>query len=146
VVIISACLAGVQCRYDGSARPDPKLRALIASGAAHLLVCPECMAGLPIPRESFEIVGGSGGDVLEGRARVLSKSGADGTAQFVRGAEQVLAMARKAGAKKAYLKSKSPSCGVGRIYDGSFSGRLAPGNGVLAELLQKNGIQVIEID
>lgn len=103
-------------------------------------------AGLPIPREPAEIQGGTGADVLAGRARVISRDGKDVTAAYLAGAQKGLQMAKAKGADTVLLKSKSPSCGAGRIHDGSFSGRLVPGNGVFAELLMQNGIRVLEME
>ena len=104
------------------------------------------MGGLPIPREPAEIQGGTGADVLAGRARVISRDGKDVTAAYLAGAQKGLQMAKAKGADTVLLKSKSPSCGAGRIHDGSFSGRLVPGNGVFAELLMQNGIRVLEME
>ena len=142
--IASACLVGKKCRYDGQAKEDERVIQLYTEGkVSH--VCPECLAALPMPRCPSEIVGGSGEDVLCGKAKVMGQDGSDRTAQFVAGAHKTLALAVQAGASRAYLKAKSPSCGYGRIYDGSFSGKLKPGNGVTAALLIQNGIEVIEV-
>ena len=97
------------------------------------------------PRPAVEISGGAGADVLDGNARVVSSSGTDATENFIRGAREVLRIARAAGVKEAILKAKSPSCGCGRIYDGTFSGRLIEGNGVTAEILIRNGIKVTTV-
>ncbi len=105
-------------------------------------VCPEQLGGLATPRPTAEISGGTGADVLEGRAEVRTSSGADVTDNFTRGAREALSIAKAAGAREAILKAKSPSCGCGLIYDGTFSGRLVEGNGVTAELLIRNGIIV----
>ncbi len=142
--IASACLAGVKCRYDGESRPDDKITEMHKQGLVKL-VCPECLAGMASPRCPSEIVGGDGGDVLEGTARVMAEDGCDRTAEFIKGAEKTLETAKKLGAKRAWLKSKSPSCGLGRIYDGTFSGALRAGDGVTAALLKRNGINVIEV-
>lgn len=142
---ISSCLTGKKCRYDGSARPNEACVALAASGQA-VCLCPECLAGLPIPRVPSEIVGGTGADVLDGRARVMGADGSDRTQEFLRGAAAALALAKEKGVTRVMLKSKSPSCGAGQIYDGSFSGRLISGNGVTAELFRRSGIQIICID
>lgn len=139
VVLVSACLAGVRCRYDGGACPDPAVVDLVRRGRA-LPVCPEQLGGLPTPRRPAEIRGGAGADVLEGRARVVTASGADVTDAFLRGAEETLRLARLSGAEGAILKARSPSCGVGAVYDGSFTGRLRPGDGVAAALLRRAGI------
>jgi uncharacterized protein YbbK (DUF523 family) len=142
--IASACLAGVKCRYDGEARPDDSIVEMHKKGLVKL-VCPECLAGLPAPRCPSEISGGDGADVLDGRARVLAEDGGDRTAAFVRGAQATLEAARRCGAKRAYLKAKSPSCGCGRIYDGAFTGTLCGGDGVTTALLKRNGIEVVEV-
>ncbi len=108
-------------------------------------VCPEVMGGLTTPRENSEIESGDGYSVLSGKARVRSDSGIDLTAQYLRGADAVLATARYYKIRKAVLKSKSPACGIGEIYDGTFRKRLKPGNGVLAALLLQNGFQLEKI-
>ena len=146
MVMISACLAGKKCRYDGGAKPNQEILSRIAGGEEFCLVCPECMGGLPIPREPAEIQGGTGADVLAGRARVISRDGKDVTAAYLAGAQKGLQMAKAKGADTVLLKSKSPSCGAGRIHDGSFSGGLFAGNGVFAELLMQNGIRVLEME
>ncbi|MGI5848914.1 MAG: DUF523 domain-containing protein [Christensenellales bacterium] len=142
--IASACLIGEKCRYDGEARENTEMKKLYFSGKIKP-VCPECLGGLPIPRCPSEIVGGDGKDVLGGKAKVYSMDGADLTDAFLKGAAQTLAAAKDCGAKRAYMKSKSPSCGCGMIYDGTFSCRLRQGDGVTSALLKKNGIEVIEI-
>jgi len=140
-VLVSACLAGRRCRFDGSANPDDEVASLVAEGRA-VLVCPEVDGGLGTPRPAAEIEGGDGHDVLAGRARVLTGEGRDVTAQYVKGAERALEAAREAGATRAILKSRSPSCGCGAIYDGSFSRTQREGDGVTAALLREHGIEV----
>ncbi len=142
--ICSACLTGSKCRYDGEARPDETIKERYEAGELKA-VCPECFAKLTIPRCPSEIVGGDGADVLDGRAHVLAQDGSDRTAEFIEGAKKTLEAAKRFGAKRAYLKSKSPSCGCGHIYDGTFSGVLRGGDGVTAALLKRNGIEVVEI-
>ena len=115
-IAASACLAGRRCRYDGKAKPSREILERIARGEEVLLFCPECLGGLATPREPSEIAG-TGKAVLEGKARVLGKDGSDRTAQFLAGAQAALAQLKEAGIKRVYLKSKSPSCGVGKIYD-----------------------------
>ena len=144
-IAASACLAGKACRYDGKAKPSAEIAGRMAEGEEILLICPECLGGLAIPREPSELTG-TGKAVLEGNARVMGKDGEDRTAQFLAGAHAALAQLKDVGIKKAYLKSKSPSCGVGKIYDGTFTGTLTAGNGVAAELFLQNGIEVICID
>lgn len=144
-IAASACLAGKACRYDGRAKPSVEIAGRLAEGEEIFLICPECLGGLAIPREPSELTG-TGKAVLEGNARVMGKDGEDRTAQFLAGAHAALAQLKDAGIKKVYLKSKSPSCGVGKIYDGTFTGTLTAGNGVAAELFLQNGIEVICID
>ena len=130
-ILISACLLGVCCRYDSESKPIMQTVALMER--YHLIpVCPEQLGGLPTPREPSERQGDA----------VRAKSGADVTAQYRRGAEQALHLARLYGCKAAVLKERSPSCGSGEVYDGTFSGRLTPGYGVTAALLKANGIAV----
>lgn len=139
MVIVSACLLGMDCRYDGKSKPDRELIArLLKEGVVP--VCPEQLGGLCTPRPPAEIVGGDGEAVLGGTARVINREGADVTGNYVRGAEQVLALAGRLGIKTAYLKSNSPSCGFGRI---RRQGRLVGGKGVCAALLSQHGIEVI---
>jgi uncharacterized protein YbbK (DUF523 family) len=141
-VLVSACLAGRACRHDGSSTKDDVVGGLVSSGRA-VLVCPEVDGGLPTPRPAAEIVGGDGADVLAGRARVVTADGRDVTAAYVAGASSALEAARQTGARVAILKARSPSCGLGQIYDGSFSRSLAAGDGVTAALLKTEGIEVL---
>ena len=131
-ILVSACLLGVRCRYDGKSKPHPAVERLMEQ---HTLipVCGEILGGLPTPRVSAERQG----------ARVVTADGRDVTAAYRRGAEEVLRLAERYGCKAAILKERSPSCGSGRIYDGTFTGTLADGWGVTAELLRDHGICVI---
>lgn len=141
-IMLSACLAGINCVYDGTNKFNPVFARLYKSGEA-IVFCPEVLGGLKIPHSPSEIVGGDGFAVLEARAKVLSKDGKDVTSFFIKGAENVLAIARKHNINKVILKSKSPSCGCGLIFDGHFSGKLVHGYGVTAAFLKKNGIEVV---
>lgn len=132
IIIVSACLAGVPCRFDGQAKGYEKIKELVKNEKT-ILVCPEQLGGLTTPRIPSEIKGG----------KVFSKAGIDVTAQFTRGAEITLALAKEYDCTRAILKSRSPSCGKGKVYDGTFSGRLIDGNGFTADLLLKNGIEVL---
>jgi len=140
-LLVSACLVGVCTRLDGRARSFSQVRAL---GGSHTLipVCPEQLGGLPTPRLPAEICGGAGEDVLDGRAQVVTREGGDVTDVYVRGASQVLAIARLTGATCAVLKARSPSCGVGTTYDGTFSHTLRSGSGVTAALLAREGLRL----
>lgn len=141
-MLLSACLAGRACRYDGSDNADDKVAALLDERDA-VLVCPEEEGGLGTPRPPAEIVGGDGHDVIAGRARVVTKQGRDVTEEYLGGARLALESARAAGATTAVLKARSPSCGKGCIYDGSFSRTARAGDGVTTALLEANGISVV---
>ena len=130
-VLVSACLLGTPCRYDGKSKADARVLAL-AERYELIPVCPEQLGGLPTPRDPSERQG----------ARVVMASGRDVTDNYRRGAEAALALCVQNGCKAAVLKEKSPSCGCGLIYDGTFSRRLVPGDGVTAELLKAHGIRV----
>lgn len=131
-LLVSACLLGCACRYDGQSKPCPALLALMER---HTLipVCPEQLGGLSTPRPPAE----------QREGGVFTQTGDDVTCQYRRGAEEALRLARLYGCTTAVLKERSPSCGSGQIYDGSFSGRLTPGDGVTAALLRANGIVVL---
>ena len=121
-----------------------RLRHILLSKKYSLIpVCPEQLGGCPTPRPAVEIDGSAGADVLEGRGRVLTENGSDETSKLIKGAEETLKIAKILGVKRAVLKSKSPSCGYKEIYNGSFSDTLKEGNGVTAELLIRNGIEVL---
>jgi uncharacterized protein YbbK (DUF523 family) len=144
-VLVSACLAGRACRYDGSDNADPRLGGAI-EGRPAVLVCPEEEGDLGTPRPPAEIVGGDGADVLAGRARVVTDAGRDVTDQYIRGAEIALGRAQRTGATVAVLKARSPSCGRDCIYDGSFTRSTRSGDGVTAALLRAHGIEVLTED
>ena len=133
-ILVSACLLGICCRYDGRGNPDPDVLALAEREDVILVpVCPEQLGGMPTPRIPSERLDGS----------VFNRAGEDVTEHFLRGAREALRIARICGCKLAVLKERSPSCGCGRIYDGSFSGQLTDGDGITAELLRSNGIVVL---
>lgn len=140
-VLVSACLRGVACRFDGRDKAAGGLAGELA-GREVVAFCPERAGGLPTPRPAAELVGGDGHAVLDGRARVVDAAGADVTEAFVAGARRALAAARRAGCAEAVLMPRSPSCGSGSVYDGEFRGALVPGDGVTAALLERNGIAV----
>ena len=130
-LLISACLLGVDCRYDGSGKRVDGLDALMARYEL-IPVCPEQLGGLPTPRMPSE----------RREGRVVARDGRDVTDAFQRGAAQACKLARLYGARLALLKARSPSCGSGTIYDGSFSGRVVPGSGVAAEALSAMGVTI----
>ena len=135
IYIVSACLAGVKCKYNGESNKNDTVCRLVKEGRA-IALCPEVLGGLPIPRVPCEII------YSGNKRKVLNRDGQDVTENFVTGAKKTLEIAKLVDAKVAILKSKSPSCGFGKIYDGTFSGRLIDGNGVTSQLLVDNGIQV----
>jgi uncharacterized protein YbbK (DUF523 family) len=141
MILVSACLCGMHCRYDGSARPDDEILAMLQRGEA-IPVCPEQLGGLTTPRPPAEIKQGDGEAVLRGEARVYSAQGQDVTGAFITGAEETLRLARICNAERVILKSKSPSCGCGVVYDGTFSGTLRQGDGVTSAMLKQCGIPV----
>lgn len=130
--LISACLCGEICRYDGADYSIERFVRLVESGLA-IPVCPEVLGGLPTPRSPCEILNG----------RVFTKDGEDVTEAFLRGARLTLELAEKHAIRLVIMKERSPSCGSGIIYDGSFSGRRIPGAGIAAAVLRHHGIQVI---
>ncbi|WP_430481970.1 DUF523 domain-containing protein [Rossellomorea marisflavi] len=141
MLVVSACLAGMKVRYNGTDCLEDVIGEMVSSGKA-VTVCPEILGGFQTPREPAEIQGGTGEDVLDGTARVLDRSGADVTDQYVAGAAETLAICRKMGATEIVLKENSPSCGSSMIYNGDFSGEKIPGEGVTTALLKRNGIKV----
>ena len=130
--LVSACLCGENCRYDGKTTLSEKVKRLVDEGIA-IMVCPEVEGGLSIPRYPCEIKEG----------RVLNTHNEDKTEAFKAGAEKTLEIAKKHNIKKAILKEKSPSCGSNFIYDGTFSKKIIKGQGITVKLLRDNGIEVI---
>jgi uncharacterized protein YbbK (DUF523 family) len=147
-ILVSSCLIGKKCAYDGEARTSTAVKECCET-YGYIPICPEMEGGLGCPRERHEIVGGSGSDVLDGRARVISISGKDMTDNFFSGAERTLKTAKANAIKVAVLKSRSPSCGKNIIHTGNFDGEAREGCGVTTALLVRNGIKVFtekEID
>ncbi len=145
MILVSSCLAGMKVRYNGMDCLDETIRNWVEEKKA-VMVCPEILGGLSIPREPAEIIGGTGEDVLCGNARVITKSGHDVTDMFIHGAHETLRIAKELGATTVVMKANSPSCGNGVIYDGNFNGRRIPGNGVAAALLKQEGIRILSED
>ncbi len=174
MILVSSCLLGVNCRYDGKNNYNSALAGRIAQGRL-LPVCPEQLGGLPTPRIPAEIIGGTASDLLKAypfileddgnniklniadnlnqealaadnqdsaSVRVVNEAGKDLTANFLKGACEVSRLAKRAGARAAILKARSPSCGCGQIYNGTFSNCMVNGDGITAALLQKEGIKV----
>lgn len=132
--LVSGCLAGLPCRFDGASRPCKEVMRLVEEGRAQV-VCPESLSGLPVPRPPAE-------QQPDGSVRDLD--GKDVGAEFRLGAERAMRIALQSGCKKAILKARSPSCGVGKIHDGSFSGKLRDGNGIFAAKLLDAGFEVMD--
>jgi len=130
-ILVSACFLGINCKYDGTSNKNEKILKLTKDFIL-IPVCPEILGGLPTPREPAE----------QKEKRVITRSGKDITKYFEKGAKEVLKIVKILKIKKAILKQKSPSCGCGKIYDGTFSGKLIKGDGVTAKLLKKNKVKV----
>lgn len=127
--VVSGCLAGLPCRYDGGTRPCEAVRRLVDAGRA-VTACPETLADLPVPRPPSE----------QRNGRVVSREGKDLTEDFERGACRAMDIVRRHGCTAAILKARSPACGCGRIYDGTFSGTLCDGDGVWTRKLREAGL------
>ncbi len=134
--IVSACLAGIKCRYDGKSSENEFVMNLIKEGKA-IAVCPELLGGLKTPRPACEVTIDT-----DGNRKVVTKDGRDYSKEFQDGARKTLELAKNKDITKAILKSKSPSCGCGLIHDGSFTGTMIEGNGLTADLLLKSGLKV----
>ena len=141
MILVSACLTGLTTRYNGGSTPNLELMAELA-GQKWIAICPEQLGGLSTPRPPAWLEGGTGADVIAGRARVRDKQGRDVTAGFLTGSRAVLDLALCLNTRVCYLKDRSPSCGVTAA--GGASG-LQPGPGVLAALLAAHGIKTVEI-
>ncbi|AOY76435.1 DUF523 domain-containing protein [Clostridium formicaceticum] len=138
MILVSACLLGVNCRYDGTNNKNLELIKLLSEKNI-FPVCPEELGELTTPRPPAEI---QGREVLEKKGRVMNTDGQDVTEAFIKGAEETLKLAEENGVTTAILKARSPSCGSGKIYDGSFTGTLTEGDGVTAALLKRKNIKV----
>jgi uncharacterized protein YbbK (DUF523 family) len=143
VKLISACLLGIKCAWDS--RDIYKSNKAIEFSNSEMLIplCPEQLGGLKTPRAPQEIQGGSGEDVLDGKRKVLNMDGEDVTQEFINGAEETLKIVKLFHIEEFVGKSRSPSCGCGQIYNGTFSRELIDGDGVTTALLKRNGIRVI---
>ena len=147
--VVSACLMGENCKYSGGNNLSENVQKLCENNE-YVLICPEMEGGLECPREPAEIVGGDGEDVLNGKARVVTRIGEDVTNEFVNGAYEVLEQIKNAAEVGeeivAVLKAGSPSCGCGKIYDGTFSHVKIDGDGVTAALFKRKGIKIFNED
>jgi uncharacterized protein YbbK (DUF523 family) len=143
-VLVSACLLGRACRYDGRHNRDSVLeRELVARGEVALPFCPEEAGGLATPRPAAWIEGEGAAAVLEGTGRLVTQAGLDVTQEFLRGARGALAECQARGITRAYLKERSPSCGVTCTH---VAGELVPGPGVTGALLAREGVEVISVE
>lgn len=141
MIVVSACIAGVACRYDGTSRLNENILNLVAQRKA-IPLCPEMLGGRKVPREPVEIVNGDGEDVLDGKAYVKDKNGNDVTEEILAGIKEFILTIERLNVKMVILKTKSPTCGYGKIFDGTFSNILKDGNGVLAAALKRKGITI----
>lgn len=141
--LISACLVGINCKYNGDNNSHGDFKSLLKQKRA-IPFCPEQAGGLPTPRPPAEIISGDGFDVIKKNAIVMTADGRDVTNFFIIGAKETLKLALLSGADKAILKSRSPSCGCKDIYDGNFKNLLKQGMGVTAAYLKLNGIELID--
>ncbi|EMA6342295.1 DUF523 domain-containing protein [Bacillus cytotoxicus] len=142
MIVISACLAGIACRYDGKDHLVSKIDDLLKKEDT-VLVCPEVLGGLPTPRPPAEIIGGNGDDVLDGKARVRDQNGNDVTDAFIQGAYKALETIKDLNPAYIILKERSPSCGSSIIYTGEFNGKKQDGYGVTTALFRRYGFTVI---
>lgn len=142
MILVSACLLGINCKYNGDNNKNEKVEEYLKD-KQFILVCPEQLGGLTTPREPSEIIKLGGNGVIDGKTSVINNKRLDVTKQFKKGALETLKIANLYECKKAILKEGSPSCGSSLIYDGTFTGKKISGVGVTTALLRKNGIEVI---
>jgi uncharacterized protein YbbK (DUF523 family) len=136
MIIVSACLAGCKCRYDGNSNEVAEIKKLVLENKA-IALCPEELGGLTTPRIPCEIV------KINNEPKVMGQDGKDYSLQFSKGAEILANVAKALDCKTVILKANSPSCGYGKIYDGTFTGKYKTGKGISSRLLEKNGIQIL---
>ncbi|MDQ0229190.1 DUF523 domain-containing protein [Metabacillus malikii] len=142
MILVSSCLAGLKVRYNSTHSLNNEIAKLVEENKA-MTICPELLGGFSTPREPAEIIGGDGEDVLDGKAKVIEKSGRDVTDLYIKGAYATLNKAKEINAFVVVLKENSPSCGSSMIYNGEFIGRKLEGMGVTSALLKRNGLKVI---
>lgn len=142
MILVSSCLAGEEVRYDGKHCLHSKIKILVQENKA-ITICPELLGGFSVPREPAEIIGGDGYDVLDGMAKVISKTGEDVTNLYLKGAYYTLERAEAIQATTIVLKENSPSCGSSMIYNGTFKGEKIAGSGVTSALLKRKGYQIM---
>ncbi|KML40309.1 DUF523 domain-containing protein [Cytobacillus firmus] len=142
MILVSSCLAGLKVRYNGTHSLNNGIAKLVEENKA-ITICPELLGGFSTPREPAELIGGNGEDVLNGKAKVIEKSGKDVTELYIKGAYATLNKAKEINATVIVLKEHSPSCGSSMIYNGQFIGKKLEGMGVTSALLKRNGLKVI---
>lgn len=140
--LISACLCGVNCKYSGGNNLNKDCMKLLENNEA-ILICPEQLGGLATPREPSEIRGNTYEIIQDKKGEIVTRSGKDVTNNFIKGAKEVLKIAKESGIKAAILKDGSPSCGSRYIYDGTFSGNKIKGEGITCKMLREEGIDII---
>ena len=145
MILVSACLMGINCKYHGGNNINKDVIDYLKD-KTYLAVCPETIGGLSVPRAPVELVGGGGEDFWQGKSQAKNKDGTDVSSQFTAGAKALLDICEKNTIELAIFKDGSPTCGNHLIYDGSFSSKKIPGNGVMSALLKNNGIKVISED
>lgn len=139
MIFVSACLVGINCKYNGSNNYNKKIFDMVKEGKA-IPICPEQLGGLSTPRDPTEIKN------INGKIYAINNKGNDVTVQFKRGANEVLKLSKSLNIKKAILQPRSPSCGIGKIYSGNFDNKLIDGDGILVQLLKENGVEVVSCD
>lgn len=142
MIAVSACLIGINCKYNGNNNENDKVVEYLKD-KNFILICPEQLGGLSTPRNPAEIINGDGYSVINNEAKILDNSGKDVSSEFIKGANECLKIAKIYGCKEAILKEGSPSCGSNFIYDGSFSGKKISGVGTTTALFRKSKIKVI---
>lgn len=142
MILVSACLIGINCKYNGENNKNDKVSNYL-KGKQYIIACPEQLGGLSTPRNPSEIIAFDGYEVIKGKAKVMTNENIDVTDQFIKGAKESLKIATLYNCREAILKEGSPSCGSTYIYDGNFTGDKKVGVGVTTALLEKNNIKVI---
>jgi uncharacterized protein YbbK (DUF523 family) len=141
MIIVSACLAGINCNYKGESKPNEKIISLIKERKA-IPICPEQLGGLTTPRSGARILSGNGEDILEGKSELITDNGGNVTKEYIKGAEETLRILKMFNCDTVILKQGSPSCGKGKTQGGESERKLFQGDGVTTSLLKRNGIKL----
>ncbi len=136
MILVSACLIGLNCKYNGKNNYNERIFELVKEGRA-IPLCPEQLGGLVTPRYPAEVI------IVDGKKHVFDNTGQDVTQNFVNGAKEVMSLVKKMNIRQAILQPRSPSCGIGQIYNGEFNGTLTLGNGILVDMLLEAGVEVL---